>query len=101
MKFTDGTTYEGDWYLGFAHGEGTFTHEAGETYSGEWHDNMRHGKGISKHRNGGQYEGQWFKNAQEGVGVEIFKLLTTKMKYYSLRTSFYFNSLGTCKLNFP
>ena len=36
MTFKDGTTYEGTWYLGYAHGSGIFTQVRGEHYEGEF-----------------------------------------------------------------
>ena len=68
--FKDGSTYSGEWYLGFACGYGKFTHAKGETYEGEFFDNMRHGKGLAVHQNCKRENGQWFKDKQDGVGVE-------------------------------
>jgi len=51
MRFLDGATYDGDWYLGRAHGKGKFTQVRGETYEGEWANDLYHGKGLSTHVN--------------------------------------------------
>ena len=69
--FRDGASYEGTWYLGRAHGYGTFTHVKGETYEGEWADDMRHGTGEMIQLNGVKFRGRWFMNGREGVGAEI------------------------------
>ena len=48
MIFKDGASYEGEWFCGYAHGNGSFCHDKGETYNGQFFNNYRHG--IAKRR---------------------------------------------------
>ena len=70
IVFKDGASYEGEWVLGHAEGNGTFHHMAGEVYRGGFMHNLKHGIGITMHLNKKQDEGQWFLGEQTGVGVE-------------------------------
>ena len=45
MTWTDGASYEGDWDLGKAHGNGKFIHTDGDMYEGEWKNDRAFGKG--------------------------------------------------------
>lgn len=76
FSFKDGSSYNGEWYLGKVltslifpnvmysptarkrHGKGTFT-AFGNTYTGSWVNDRRHGQGKMTYFNGAQYEGNW------------------------------------------
>ena len=44
--------YDGDTFLCFRHGEGTYHYSNGDTYEGQWRWNNLHGYGIYRHANG-------------------------------------------------
>merc|ERR1712216_80615 len=54
-----GDTYEGDWFRGLRHGQGTESlgGDSREVYEGGWSDGMRHGQGLLKYSNRDKFEG--------------------------------------------
>jgi len=59
MSWSDGATFEGEWILGRAFGQGRFTHTKEEIYEGSWSSDKAHGFGVYIHSNGARYEGEW------------------------------------------
>ncbi|PWY92261.1 MATH and UCH domain protein [Aspergillus heteromorphus CBS 117.55] len=48
MEYPTGDTYDGDWFDGICHGQGTYVErKTGNKYVGGYKDGKRHGKGIS------------------------------------------------------
>ena len=45
--------YDGQRFLCFKHGEGTYFYENGDIYVGEWQWNRKHGHGVYFHGNDG------------------------------------------------
>ena len=45
--------YEGDKFLCYRHGEGTYYYNNGDTYEGQWKWNKRHGHGVYTHTSSG------------------------------------------------
>jgi len=71
MHFSDGSTYQGEWYLGRAWGPGVFTSAKGEAHDGEWANDQKHGPGIySTPLTGTSLTGNWKWGVQSGLGVE-------------------------------
>ena len=72
MVFKNGAKYTGDFNLGKAHGQGTFTSaDKSVTYKGSWYNNFYHGKG-SLAENGSVYEGAFVFGEQVGFATETF-----------------------------
>ena len=44
--------YNGDKFLCYRHGEGTYNYSNGDTYEGQWKWNKRHGHGVYTPRRG-------------------------------------------------
>lgn len=71
--FENGNSYQGGYYQGRAHGEGTYKWANGEIYTGQWKDGFRHGKGKWVGIHGDSYEGDWYQGKAHGYGVYIAK----------------------------
>ena len=102
MNFTSGDRYDGEWFEGLRHGQGTYTRSNGDNYvgqfekdkyhgkgkmtwktmpnnqvayyDGQWRENKRHGHGIEVDCNGDVYQGQFFNDAREGGGSITYKI---------------------------
>ena len=46
MKFSDSSSYNGDWCYGMRHGQGDFVMSDGSAYRGQWANDKFHGKGT-------------------------------------------------------
>jgi hypothetical protein len=51
--YPDGSTYEGEWRGGKAHGHGTLLYSTGDRYTGEWVATQKQGQGEFMYANGG------------------------------------------------
>ncbi|XP_066027024.1 radial spoke head 10 homolog B-like isoform X3 [Pocillopora verrucosa] len=58
--------YDGDTFLCFRHGEGTYHYSNGDTYDGQWRWNNLHGYGIYRHANGEVKEGHFYQHEYIG-----------------------------------
>jgi len=58
MKYTDGSSYDGDWKDDKRHGSGKLQSTVG-VYEGDWKADCREGKGVMKFTNGDVYDGHW------------------------------------------
>ena len=61
-KDANGNTYEGGWYFGKKHGQGTYTSSSGAKYVGEWKNDKRHGQGTMYKIDGSVSQQGIFKN---------------------------------------
>ena len=59
FRYTDGSTYEGEWLDDKRHGKGVMIYAEGNKYVGEWQNDMCHGQGKYYYRNGDVHEGDW------------------------------------------
>ncbi len=46
MKYSESSSYNGDWCYGIRHGQGEFVMSDGTVYRGQWVDNKFNGKGT-------------------------------------------------------
>lgn len=44
--------YDGDMFLCYRHGEGTYQYSNGDRYKGQWKWNKKHGHGVYTDKNG-------------------------------------------------
>lgn len=58
--------YDGDTFLCFRHGEGTYHYSNGDTYKGQWRWNNLHGYGFYTHANGEVKQGYFYQNEYIG-----------------------------------
>ena len=86
-KWIDGRTYNGDWTNNKMDGTGLFLWPDGRKYNGQYHDDKKNGFGLFVWSNGAKYEGYWESGAQHGEGVYI------DHKQYSRRGKWAFGEL--------
>lgn len=67
VEVNDGI-YEGEFYLSFKHGRGTYHYTNGDKYKGEWKYGLREGDGIHWYSNGDRYVGAWEDGLYNGYG---------------------------------
>lgn len=60
--YSTGAVYEGTWFHGMRHGEGTMRWADGANYQGIWHCGMAYKFGKFNFPNGDLYEGCWTAN---------------------------------------
>jgi len=65
--WSNGDTYEGEWFLAKRKGFGLMRYASGAIYSGEWYADEHHGQGILYASNG-TYSGGWCHGARHGHG---------------------------------
>lgn len=68
-SWKDGTSYEGEFKYGEAHGWGTFRWPDGAVYIGEFEAGLRHGHGQQTFANGDRYSGEWREGHMHGKGA--------------------------------
>jgi len=66
-----GGTYEGEFFNGKFHGEGTFIKD-GRKYVGQWKKHKKHGYGTYIYANGDKYVGEWISNKYFDNGTYIY-----------------------------
>lgn len=69
IKWTEGTSYNGDYKMGVYEGRGVLKAPDGRIYDGEWINNVKTGRGVMKWSDGAIYEGDWKNDARTGKGV--------------------------------
>jgi hypothetical protein len=69
MIWMNGQKYEGGWLNNLYDGQGKMTWINGETYSGGWKAGKKHGKGFLKWFNGNTYEGEFKNGIENGKGI--------------------------------
>ncbi len=67
--FINGDRYEGEYQCGKPHGKGTFYYRIGERYEGDFRQGKRHGKGKFYYLSGNRYEGDFQNNKANGQGI--------------------------------
>jgi hypothetical protein len=68
-NWPDGSIYEGEVKNGLRHGKGRYVNpKEGVEYEGQWLDGMRHGPGTLTYKNGSVYEGLWERGMKWGLG---------------------------------
>ena len=71
MIFEDGTTYEGQWQLGQAHGQGRLEVANGTIYEGLWVRSVAYGKGrLIDVETETKYVGDFVNDQKEGFGKQ-------------------------------
>jgi hypothetical protein len=69
----NGDVYEGNFFIGHAHGHGKYTWKNGDVYIGNFKKSLRHGKGIMTYNEeGGKYRGLW-ENDMRTKGTLFYK----------------------------
>ncbi len=58
--------------MGRKHGIGTYKWSDGSSYTGDWHENKISGIGIYYWLDGRKYEGEWSENNMEGIGMYLW-----------------------------
>lgn len=91
-KDANGNTYEGGWYFGKKHGQGTYTYAEGDKYVGEWKNGDRHGQGTYTFANGDKYVGEWKDHNIHGQGTYT---LSNGVKEEGAFENGYLNGYGT------
>ena len=67
--WSDGSTYEGDWFKDRRHGLGKHRYPAGDTYEGSWVNGVRHGNGRQTMTNGDTIECTWINDRLNGLAL--------------------------------
>ena len=70
-RYTNGSTYKGQYKLGQRSGFGTEITPKGDVYVGQWLKDTKFGKGRLILSNGNMYEGEWLNNNAHGNGTYI------------------------------
>lgn len=68
-RYSDGTTYRGEWKNGEPHGKGRAEYLSRGVYQGEWRDGKPHGQGSHKYSDGGIYTGEFLDGDKHGQGT--------------------------------
>ena len=68
-KYSDGSSYYGQFKGQTKHGFGTYTSEDGDEYIGNWQYDERHGQGTENYADGNVYIGQFKGNDRHGYGT--------------------------------
>lgn len=72
--YPDGSYYEGDMVLGYAHGNGKLIQAKKlSVYEGSFRKGLREGQGTIKYSDGSRYEGQFHQNQKDGFGHMKFQ----------------------------
>ena len=71
FKWSDGSSYVGEYLNGQPHGFGTYTWPDGDKYAGFWINGKRHGIGFHSRTNGFVYVGNFQNNLPQGDGSSI------------------------------
>ena len=72
LFFTDGSYYKGDFDKNYFEGDGTFIFQNGRKYTGNWKKNSMDGIGVFTWEDGTKYKGQYKNNMKQGNGVYSF-----------------------------
>lgn len=71
IKYSNGSTYSGEWKSNLRHGKGTYTYY-GQKYVGEWERDKKNGIGTSTNSDGSKYTGEWKNNLKNGQGTYTY-----------------------------
>jgi len=72
MKYSDGSSYDGEWSHGVMEGYGTFRYANGDVYTGNFIKNKPHGRGLVMYKNENIYDGEWSEGLRTGDGTLTF-----------------------------
>lgn len=72
LVYSNGDTYNGDFYEGRICGQGSLAVVGGLTYEGQWNDDQFDGRGTLKYPNGVIYEGQFKNGMKHGKGGIVY-----------------------------
>ncbi|KAL1491214.1 hypothetical protein ABEB36_011847 [Hypothenemus hampei] len=64
--------YNGEWRLSHRNGKGWLLYETNNWYEGDWINDNKHGQGYRCYSNGDQYKGQWLNNHINGQGCMLW-----------------------------
>ena len=67
--YSDGSTYDGDWYQNKIDGLGTQIWSDGKEYYGQWEKNYMHGYGFYVYADKMKYDGQFESDKKHGYGI--------------------------------
>merc|ERR1712066_897959 len=59
LTWADGRSYEGDFFSGKKHGQGTHAWPDGRSYTGQWKNGVQDGRGCARTPQGHECEGLW------------------------------------------
>ena len=69
VKYSDGSSYDGEFKGGVRHGRGTLQQGDGSSYAGDWYEGQRHGHGKEVYGTGDVYAGSWRQGVRHGRGM--------------------------------
>ena len=72
-RYSNGDTYQGQWYNNRPHGEGRYTTLRGDEYVGTFHNGRFQGKGTYRFSNGDVYKGNWVAGKMAGQGKMVYQ----------------------------
>ena len=67
-KWSDGSTYNGEWKDNVRHGKGVFKSREGTVHDGIFDNDIRHGPGVMTYESGNTVTGTWEKDRLNGPG---------------------------------
>lgn len=71
LLYQNGSTYQGQVYLGQRHGHGVEITKKGDIYEGGWDKDLKLGRGRMILADGTMYEGEWLNNNCHGLGLYV------------------------------
>ena len=72
IKFTDGTSYTGEFSDGQLNGSGQMIYANGDTYQGTYQNGNRSGTGTYTWKTGASYAGDWDADKMNGTGTYTY-----------------------------
>lgn len=73
IRWSNGSSYDGDYLAGIRHGRGIFKNAAdGTSYDGDWKNDMPNGYGTANWKEGNSYQGDWKNGYLDGTGIFRF-----------------------------
>jgi len=68
VKWTDGSSFQGDFVKSTIHGKGKYKWSDGREYDGNWENGKMHGKGVFTWPDGKYYDGEYKNDKKDGYG---------------------------------
>ena len=71
-KYSDGSSYTGDYKAGVPHGYGEMLYVSGASFHGFYTKGLKHGQGTYTYDNGKKYIGTWRDGQRHGPGRYVY-----------------------------
>ena len=71
-KWTDGSSYDGEWFDNMIHGYGVYVWGDGRKYFGQWKQNNMEGFGVYFWADGRRFDGMYKDDKKDGFGIYMW-----------------------------